>query len=620
MKKPTLTLLALAAGLAVAAPAMAQKLDFSGSNIYMKFLDGDQRRISLDSGDTATGADQGQWTEFELRMKAQISRQVEAGVRIQSRSSAAYWTDFGFADENTPNRAKWMKLRGAYVLVTPGYNWLDTALIGSSDWGQFDPFTVGQVRYIDRDNYNGLYFKGPLPMRGASWELGRLSLPNYLQSNYGQGPNCCSSDDTQFNEAVYIGQLKGDIAGWRVTTSYQIFNDRILRDTNANDFDGRDTKTFAKNNVFMLKGEGNVAGFLDVKGAFYRSEYKFDSLPVPPAPQQPFDQPWINSPKASVNDRAFKLDLGLNTLPISGLTVNYQYFDIGAGFYSNTASRRETDVLLTEGSEAAWFRWGDPLWIGGAAKDYQQSPSSARCYKSIGSVCTNDTGLASGANGLVDNAFMDFDEAPAESVQGWKGHTLLVNYEIAKTPISFEYTRIDYNYNWQGAPGPTAGNPFGSKAFRLSNFFQPFNDRKTNIFVVKASHLLPVLGGLELSAKYKRVEDKNGFDVSTPDDDLKTTDSGWTVGAGNQLFGDLYGSLSYGRYGRDYKLGNNAATLDNHKNITSLRLTYNLAGFETGMLAQWIKGEARLTELQGNNSLTGDVKQYRLKAFVKAIF
>ena len=223
MNKPNFKPVALAVALAVCAPAMAQKIDFSGSNIYMKFLDGDQRRVSLDSGDTASGADNGQWTEFELRMKATISKQVEAGVRIQSRSPAAYWTDFGFADETKGVRAKWMKLRGAYVLLTPGYSWLDQALIGSSDWGMFDPFTVGQVRYIDRDNYNGLYFKGPLPLSGASWEFGRLSLPNYLQSNYGQGPSCCSSDDTQFNEAVYIGQLKGSIGGARLAAVKQMW-------------------------------------------------------------------------------------------------------------------------------------------------------------------------------------------------------------------------------------------------------------------------------------------------------------------------------------------------------------------------------------------------------------
>jgi hypothetical protein len=602
MKKHILRPLAAAAGLACALSAHAVDIDFSGSNIYMKFLDGNQRRVSTSSGDTASGADNGQWTEFELRMKATISKQVEAGVRIQSRSPAAYWTDFGFADEATPTRAKWMKLRGAYVLLTPGYNWLDTALIGSSDWGQFDAFTVGQVRYIDRDNYNGLYFKGPLPVKGASWEFGRLSLPNYLQSNYGQGPNCCSSDDTQFNEAVYIGQVKAQLGPVKLTSSYQWFRDHVLDGADTDPFDGRRERTFSKNNVFMLKGEGSI-GPVDLRGTAYHSEYRVGT--------GVFDQPWINSPKNTINDKAFKIDVALNSLPVSGLSVNYQYFNIGAGFYSNTASRRENDVLLTEGSEAAWYRWGEPLWIGGAAKDYQQGPASAKCHSAIAvnGACAGDLGLKQSANGLTDNAFTDFDEAPAESVQGWKGHTLLVNWEVAKTPLSLEYTRVGYDYNWQGysATGP------------LSNFFNLNNNRKTSILVAKASHVLPVAGGLELSAKYKRVMDKNTYAAADPDDDLKVTDSGWVLGVGNQLFKDLYGSLSYGQYSRDYKLGS-LATLDNDKKITSLRLQYNLAGFETGVLAQWISGNAKLNELSGATGLSGDVKQYRMKAFVKAIF
>jgi hypothetical protein len=601
MKKPALTLLALAAGLAIATPAMAQKIDFSGSNIYMKFLDGDQRRSSDSSGDTSTGADQGQWTEFELRMKATISKQVEAGVRIQSRSPAAYWTNFGFAnnegftDSNArPQQSKFMKLRGAYVLLTPGYKWLDTALIGSSDWGQFDPFTVGQVRYIDRDNYNGLYFKGPLPMAGASWEFGRLSLPNYLQSNYGQGPTCCGTDDTQFNEAVYIAQLKGSIGGAKLTTSYQWFNDRILKDGNNTDLDGRDTETFAKNNVFMLKGEGTVAGMVDVKGAYYRSEYK--------APL--FDQPWINSPKSSINDRAFKLDIGLNSLPVSGLSVNYQYFNIGAGYYSNTATRREVDVLLTEGSEAAWYKWGQSLWLGGAAKDYQQAPSSAKCFVGGGGVCRSDSGLAAGANGLVDNDFMDFDEAPNESVQGWKGHTLLVNYEVAKIPMSLELTRVGYNYNWQDY------SPTGP----LSNYFKLNNDRKTSIAVFKIGYVAPVFGGLELGAKYKLVDDKNKGQIINATDDRDTKDAGLTLSVGNQLFGDLYGQVSYGRYAREVLAPGYGVR--NVKNILSTRFTYNLAGFETGVLAQWINGDGDPQEA----SRLEKIKQYRMKAFVKAIF
>ncbi|MBK7516616.1 MAG: hypothetical protein IPI51_13565 [Betaproteobacteria bacterium] len=603
MRNHALKPVALAAGLLLALPAFSAGIDFSGSNIYMKFLDGDQRTISNASGDTASGADQGQWTEFELRMKVNISKQVEAGVRLQSRSPASYWTNFGFAnnegfgDPNNiyPQQSKYIKLRGAYVLLTPGYAWLDQALIGSSDWGMFDPFTIGQVRYIDRDNYNGLYFKGKLPLAGSSWEFGRLSLPNYLQANYGQGASCCSSDASQYNEAVYVAQAKAQFGPARLSTSYQWFDDHQLKpDSTPND--GRDEEVFAKNKVFMLKGEGSVMDGFDVKGAYYYSQY---DAPL-------FDQPWINGPKSSVDDHAFKIDVALSSLA-PGLSLNYQYFDIGAGYFSNAASRRETDVLLTEGSESSWYGWGKSstsIWLGGAAKDYQQAPSSAKCNAGGGGVCRADSGLKEGANGLVDNDYMDFDEAPAESVQGWKGHTFLAGYEIAKISLGGEYSRISYNYNWQNysATGP------------LSNFFNLNNDRKTDILVLKAGYIVPVAGGIELTAKYKMVDDTNSGQANNATDDRDTKDTGYTFAAGNQLFGDLYGKLAWGKYKRD--ITKSGSKIENDKSITSLGLAYNLAGFEVGLLTQWVSGDGDPNE----TGTKGDIEQYRMKAFVKAIF
>jgi hypothetical protein len=608
MKKLSLKLplkpLAAAIGLAMAAPAFAAGIDFSGSNIYMKFLDGNQRKVSQSSGDTTSGSDSGQWTEFELRMKANISKQVEAGVRLQSRSPAAYWTNFGFANNEgfsgkepgdiKTQQSKFVKLRGAYVLLTPGYAWLDQALIGSSDWGMFDPFTVGQVRYIDRDNYNGIYLKGKLPVAGGSWEFGRLSLPNYLQSNYGNSPSTpVDGDGTQYNEAVYIAQLKAQVGPAKLTGSYQWFNDRqAVADTTP--FNGQDIETFAKTNVLMFKAEGSVMDGVDLKGAYYASKY---DAPL-------FDQPYLNSPKSSINDRAIKLDVALTSLPVPGLTLNYQYFNIGAGYYSNTAARRETDVLLTEGSEASWYNWGNTLWLGGAAKDYTQAPSSPKCVVKDKGVCRSSSGLAAEANGLVDNDYMDFDESPNESVQGWKGHTLLVNYEIAKLPMSLELTRIGYNYNWQNY------SPTGP----LSNYYALNNDRKTTIAAFKANYVLPVAGGVDLGFKYKLVDDKNSGQASNAVDDRDTKDSGFTLSAGNQLFRDLFGSVSYGKYSRSItKPGGN---IDNKKSILSGRLSYNLAGFETGVLIQKIDGTG--DPLETNTQV--DINQYRMKAFVKAIF
>ena len=592
MDNNKLKLLCLAIGLALVAPAQAVNFDFSGTNLYMKFLDGDRRVASTGaantpggSGDTASGTDQGQWTEFEMRIKATISRQVEAGLRLQSRSSAGYWTDYGgFGDQDlTPTRANYTKARGPYVLFTPGYNWLHQGLIGASDWGMFDPFTVGKLRYIDRDNVKGFYFKGPV-VGGGSWEAARISLPNYLQFNYGQGPVCCSTDDSQFNEAVYIVQFKQRLGDARLAASYQSFDDRQVK-PDTTEFDGRGTDTFFKNQVFMLKGDGSVTNGIDLRAAYYHSRSKVK----PPA----FGESWGPSPRSSINDDAYKLDVDFTDLPVTNLTFNLQYFNIGEGYYSNMAARRESDVLLTEGSEAAWYNWGQSLWVGGAAKDLDQGPATPKNLVN-----------QPNANGLIDNDLIDFDESPVESVVGWKGVTLLTRYEVANTPMSLELTSIDYNNNWQNY------SPTGP----LSNFFALNQDRKTYIYVYKVSHVFPLAGGLETSFKWKRVDDEDNGDATISTDDRETKDNGFSVMVGNQLFADLYGSLSYGSYGRDVTIG--PTKYKNDKGITSLRFAYNLAGFELGMIAQWIDG-------RGDPQQTGtriDVSQYRMKAFAKVIF
>jgi hypothetical protein len=101
--------------------------------------------------------------------------------------------------------------------------------------------------------------------------------------------------------------------------------------------------------------------------------------------------------------------------------------------------------------------------------------------------------------------------------------------------------------------------------------------------------VVPVMGGIELGAKYKLVDDKNKGQQSNATDDRDTKDTGITLSAGNQLFNDLYGSISWGKYKRD--ITKSGAEINNDKNIWSLRLAYNLAGFETGVLSQWVKGD-----------------------------
>jgi len=578
MKTHQLKPLCLAVGLTLAGPAIAVELDFSGSNIYMKFLDGDHRLQSGGSIDTASGSDQGQFTELELRITARVSREVEAGARVQSRSSGAYWSEFGFADENTPIKAKNMKLRGAYVSLTPGYSWLNQALLGSSDWGMFDPFTVGKMRYIDRDNINGVYFKGPLGLAGSSYDVAWISLAQFL------GPNFSTTDTPtglQKNDGTYVAQFKLPLAGARLTASVQQTKDRERDAADTTLFDGQDTTTRFKNQVMSLRAEGSLLDGLDLRGAAYYSIYEVDTVV----------QTFSNLLGADYDDRAYLLTADWSRTPLPGFGIMLQYFNIGAGYVSAVGARRESDVLLTEGSESAWFGWGDPKYIGGQAGEMLQVPVTIR-----------------------DNDFLDFDETGAESAIGWKGVTVLLKYDVANTPMSIEATRIDYNQNWQNWGGE-------QNVFDVINFggptgpgFKEDTDRKTDILAFKVSHVFPVAGGLDTGFKWKQVRDEDSADVLTAADNRETVDNGFSVSVGKQLFSHLYGSLSYGRYTRDITLG--AAKFENEKDIISLRFAYNLTGFELGTLAQWIDG-------RGDPQQTGtqiDVEQYRLKAFAKVIF
>lgn len=592
MKKFKLTHhIGIVAGLALAGSASAATIDFSGTNFYMKMLDGNMRQASTSSIDTNSGNDQGQFTEMNLIFKTTLSPQVEAGGRIQSRSSASYWTDYGgFGNEGNVNGnvndMKFMKLRGAYVELTPGYSWLSNVHIGTSDWGMFDPFTVGKVRYIDRDNYNGLYFKGPIST-GSTWEFARISPPNYLQFNYGQGPTCCSTDATQYNEVVYIAQVKVPVSAARVTASFQNFTDHNLASSGTPTYTGTGEKAFYENDVASLKAEGSATDSLNLRGAYYWSKSKPSAGAV--------GEVWGNTPTGSINDHAIKLDADWTT-PVEGLSFNVEAFNIGAGYFSMMAARRESDVLLTEGNESAWYKWGNPLWDGGAAADYTQGAASPNGGPNV----PNGT-----QNGLTDNAFMDFDESPTESVIGWKGMTVVGKADMADLPMSLELTGLGYNNSWQNYP---ATGP-------LYNVFPAYGDRTTGIAVYKISHIVDVLGGLDVRLKLKGVWDKDKMNDLITTDDRNVYDKGTTLSVGNQLNDQLYGTLSVGRYLRDISVG--GVPFNNNKNIYSLKFAYNLPGFEAGMLTQWIRGHGNPTETPGGDT---NIKQYRLKTYMQVNF
>lgn len=612
MKNHMFNRLCIATGLAMAGSASAVTFDFSGTNFYMKFLDGDQRGAPTNSIDTNSGADQGQFTELNLIFKATISPQVEAGGRIQSRSSAAYWTEFGgFGNEGTVandsvNHQKFMKLRGAYIELSPGYSWLNNARIGTSDWGMFDPFTVGKIRYIDRDNYNGFYFKGP--MTGGTWEAARVSLPEYLGVNFSTG-------SAPKNQAIYIAQFKQTPGNVKLMEGITYLNNRQKDPADANAYNGQDLQDRFRNTILSLKADTAISDSVDVRGALHHSVYSVNNQVLVSAEggnsycwNNPGPPPGCNftsntylttgvfqysmTPGADVNGNAIKIDLDWRPANIGGFAINYQYFNIGAGYVSVGGARRESDVLLTEGSEGAWYQWGKGnQWLGGRANDMQQLPVIQ-----------------------VDNGYTDFDETGAESVIGWKGHTFKLNYETADTPMSLELTRVGYDTNWQNYGGQAIIYDVGHGQGTY-DVYKTYQDRTTDIAAFKLNHVFSVMGGLDTNLKLKRVADKDDANLTDPTDDRSVFDNGLTISAGNQLFSHLYGNLSYGRYIRH--IARNAIDIKNTKSIYGVRFAYNLPGFEVGVLTQWIQGSGNPTEAPGGQV---DIQQYRMKAFAQVNF
>jgi len=624
MKSRLMNPIAVAVGMAFAGPCLAATLTMQGT-IYMKFLDGN---INLDGPASTTGnggdpgSDVGQVSELTLDGKAVISPQATVGITVMSRCCMKnYWTDYGFGSENSDlSSSKYLKLRAAYVDLTPDYNWINFARIGSNDWGQFDPFTVGKMRYTSRFNSDGFYFRGPFPGH-ATWEVGRMSLPSYL------GPNFNAGSSPQ--NAAYIGQIKGKVGDARLAFSAQSVRGYSVNVADNNPFDGQSLTTNFSNKVFMAKGEGSIK-VVDVRAAYYRSTYSLDSgIGV-----------GAFSPGVGANhdDNAFKFDLDAPNTPIPGLSIAYQYFDIGAGFVSLAGARRETDVLLTEGSEAAWFGWNAMTNWHNITGD-----NAIQDWHPVTSHASWNGGMVGGMHQVVgpaDNGYLDFDEGGAEQVQGWKGNTIVFNYEAANTPLSLELTRVGYNTNWQNYGGNAAVYGFqgaestigGNQPSYLALYHQD-QDRVTNIYAFKAEHIFPFAGGLDTSFRYKRVKDVDNASRATTADDLNTQDSGYSVTVGNQLFRDLYTSLSWGRYNRDINLG--GVSYPNDKDITTVKVAYNLSGVEIGGLAQWIAGDgyrqlglptgagpdgSTYANPIGTVGTLTTLDQYRMKVYLKAQF
>ncbi len=645
----------------VAGVASAQPKLMIGGTTYTKWLWGNMNVDgSVYNFTTVPGegyGDNGQGSEVELLLDAKVSKQIEVKARLHSRFNQNQWTNYGGFGGNPsgpciggdcgefdPRSNQYVKLRGVAVTVTPGYKWIDSATIGANDFGQFDPFVIGRIRYIDRDNASGLLFQGSAAGRKFTWDLTRISLPRLWA-----GPNYNTGDYTGA-DASYGGQAKYtfgptfDIGG-----IVDYVNDIEVNSHDHNLDNGQATMTRFRNSVAGVKLGIHPTSSIDIRGAAYHSWV--DSRPIAGAPSG-FGNGGGFSPviAGKHDDGSYKVNLDFNDIA-PGFSLFVEGFDIGAEYAAMMASRRESDVLLTEGHDAAFAFPG---------------PSNA----SYGVFAGNPTRIGYGGwDGTmqqvptinVDNEFTDFDEPAAETVIGWKGLTVVPKWTVGALELQAEGTYITYNTNWQAFGDPSLsintsvfptfeGDTGVGHNFRTA--YAPFQDKKTVIGVLNGKYVIEAGKGIDLFGKIKYIKETdnrlnstrflpfqpgdcpgggvacagnrnfystgnstadlygnppvitvNGvtgyqwkpFD-SVSDDDRDLRYSTIMLGAGYQLTDQLYGSLSYQYYDADLKDGNTAfqaynlhemASGKSLKNIVSLKARYIIGGAEFGFEYQY---------------------------------
>ena len=268
---------------AMSAPAYAQ-LTFDG-NVYTKFLWGTDRLGSALYNFTAIPGeglgDSGQGSQLELYIRAKFGRKVELRTTIQSRFIRNFWTNGGgfgppfctglfgtnspdcISSEHDPRSNQYVKLRGVQMVLNPGYSWLDNAIIGENDLGQYDPFVIGRIRYIDRFNVGAIQLSGSASDRQFTWDLIRISLLRSLGPFFNTGQFQPQDGTWAFQPKFKINPMFDVGALIAYTRDIEVDASDIDLD------DGRDIATRFGNTVGGIKVGIHATPTIDVNAAAY---------------------------------------------------------------------------------------------------------------------------------------------------------------------------------------------------------------------------------------------------------------------------------------------------------------------------------------------------------------
>ncbi len=613
--------LASAAG-ALPAPAWADSANFElNGKIYTKFMyknDSSRGCLSLSNPfwPDNIGGSNGVCSEFELTLLGRVSKYVSTGVRIQSRWGALWqgWWENGDVRWDAPNdalfyentsgeslglnHAQYMKFRSAWIRAAvpiPSLKWLH---VGATDFGMFNEWTIGKSRYIDRDNGNGVFLEGALGDR-VRYHVGAIALPKlFVGPRWTTGlKNADPLAGFWGADWAYAAKLEADpIEGLNVRWIGSFINDWEA-DRNDPDLTGAsdasrgtdraidlDPRFQAFNSTLDARYSSADLEWLSVSGllayGWNRANPEYATNGV--ANDQGFSpvlflQDASGNPMAA-RDFAGKLLVEAFDPLDMGLNFRLEYFNIGSNFNAVFGSRREADVLLTDGILGTGFLQGGQL------------PT---------------LNLA--------NEFVDFDEPWYETIIGWHGATGQVELVQGGLKANAEYTLLTYNTNAQNRdvdlqyPDFLYTDGFTDIQSYTADFdyanvydrgrdprsvYHQFQDRLTHIVVLNGDYLVPVGAGINLKGKLKWVRDSDNRKLDNPADNYVGNMYLGMVMAGYQWNNELKTTLGYEyQYWDELRRSGSQETGFNDyfttKHTGRFTASYNFGGLGIGYLLEY---------------------------------
>ncbi len=535
-------LLTLVVGLGLACPrARGEVSNFDVSaKIYTKFLyqnNDSQGVLTLGNphpdGDNYSGSN-GIGTEAELGIVGRVSPRVSGGMRIKSRFGSVWqdWWENGNMTDKAPltgetlgmDHAQYMKLRGTWIRVGTGSEALRWIHVGSSDLGMFNPWTIGKVRYIDRDNANGIFGKGSVG--SLSYDMGIIALPKLFVGpiwSTGLGDDRVPQPFIT-RDFAYAAKAAWDVTDDWTLTSVVSFTDDLEVDLEDPDASGSPLANCQdelgnpvpgcehdhevsltpryRNLVATVEAKGMVGDYVTPQAFVAYSMSRLDEDLVTNAAEGDGFTPIVYKDTGSdgLADMAIRARVEVEDLVDGRLNLKLEYFNIGEDFNTIFGARREADVLLTDGIVAS-----------------DQLPT---------------LNLA--------NEFMDFDEQWVESCIGWHGATALASLDFGSLTLRVEGTGIDYNTDMQGRDVDHVYPRFmynqghtDTELYDYSNrldrgadpraVYRRDQQRFTGIGVAWLDYALPFGPGWSLGLKAKVVLDRDERDTSRGDDDYDGT-------------------------------------------------------------------------------------------------